>query len=279
MAELSSCAQLVRRNDNDRFLTALFAPADRREALFALYAFNIEVAKTWEATHEPLIGRMRLQWWRDALDGIAAGEPRRHEVVLPLGDAIRAYELSRGLMDRLIDARETDLAGEPPADLAALEAYAEETSATLVLLALEVLGVHDDASRAAGRHVGIAWALVGLLRALPFHLRRKRLMLPPALLAEAGARMEDVMELRSMPAISSAVRIVADRAREHLRTARGERPPPTRTALPALLSSVLADLYLARLARVGHDPFAPALAAVPTSRVWRLGVAALLRRY
>ena len=65
--------------DNDRFLTALFAAAAEREALFALYAFNIEIAKTRETVSEPLIGQMRLQWWRDAIDEIFGDGPvRRH---------------------------------------------------------------------------------------------------------------------------------------------------------------------------------------------------------
>ena len=68
------CEALVRAADRERFLTALFAPADRRNALFALYAFNIEIARVREAVREPLAGEIRLQWWSDALRGLG---PRR----------------------------------------------------------------------------------------------------------------------------------------------------------------------------------------------------------
>ena len=75
-------AGLVRQHDRDRFLTTLFAPDDRREDLLALYAFNHEVAKTREVVSEPTLGRIRLQWWRDNLEAIYAGQPpRRHGVV------------------------------------------------------------------------------------------------------------------------------------------------------------------------------------------------------
>src|SRR5207244_12479744 len=58
MAEIASyCAELLRRQDSDRYLTALFAPSDRREALFALYAFNLEIARAREAVSEPFIDR------------------------------------------------------------------------------------------------------------------------------------------------------------------------------------------------------------------------------
>ena len=64
---LSYCAQEVRRHDRARYLSSLFAPDERREDLFALYAFNLEVAKTAEVVSEPMLGQIRLQWWREAI--------------------------------------------------------------------------------------------------------------------------------------------------------------------------------------------------------------------
>src|SRR5438045_5611265 len=155
-ADESSLAGLVRRHDRDRFHTALFAPAREREALFALYAFNYEVARVREVVSEPMLGQIRLQWWRDAVAQAFVGEaPRRHVVVEPLTSAIRDFELSRDHFDRLVDARERDLDPEFPASLAALEDYADGTSASLVLLALEVLGANQPGAQEVGRGVGI----------------------------------------------------------------------------------------------------------------------------
>ncbi len=81
-AGLSPSAAIVRRHDRDRYQTALFAPSDRREALFALYAFNYEVARVRESVTQPMLGRIRLQWWREVVDAAYAGAPaRRHEIV------------------------------------------------------------------------------------------------------------------------------------------------------------------------------------------------------
>src|SRR5438105_12411155 len=113
-AEGSSLAALVRRHDRDRYQTALFAPAGRREALLALYAFNYEIARVRETVTQPMLGQIRLQWWREVLDAAYAGAPpRQHPVVLPLSAAIRELALSRGYFDRLIGSRERDLADEP----------------------------------------------------------------------------------------------------------------------------------------------------------------------
>lgn len=273
---LSPPARLVQRHDRDRFLTALFAPVERREDLLALYAFNYEVAKTREVVSEPALGLIRLQWWRDSLDTIyAGGAVRRHEVVEPLAAAIRRHHLRRALFDRLLEARALDLA-EPPASLASLEDYAEGSSSSLVLLALEVLGAGGAAAEEAGRAIGIAYALTGLLRAVPFHARAKRLYLPQDLVAGAGLRPQrDLFELRPTPALARAVEPVAAAAQRHLAAARALRRLVPRTALPALLPGVLARADLARLKRAGYDPLDPRLAAQDPRRGWRLAFAAL----
>ena len=105
--QLSPCAAYVRANDPDRFLITLFAPPPLREPLFALWAFNHEVAKTREVTTEPLLGQIRLQWWREAVEEAAAGKPRKHEVVEGLTAAIAAG-LGHKSLAALIDARERD---------------------------------------------------------------------------------------------------------------------------------------------------------------------------
>src|SRR5215471_10103161 len=125
-ARLSPVAALVRRHDRDRYQTALFAPAARREALFALYAFNYEIARVRESVTEPMLGQVRLQWWRENIAAaFERGPVRHHPVVEALSATIRDLALTREHFDRLIDAREADLSGEPPASLNALEDYGE----------------------------------------------------------------------------------------------------------------------------------------------------------
>src|SRR3546814_16847236 len=111
-----------------------------------------------------MIGRIRLQWWRECLDGIYDGAARQHEVVQPLAEAIAARQLPRALLEAIIDARELDLDAEPPASLEALRGYVAGTSTSLVRLALHVLGADDAARRQAAGQPGTAWARLGLLR-------------------------------------------------------------------------------------------------------------------
>jgi NADH dehydrogenase [ubiquinone] 1 alpha subcomplex assembly factor 6 len=212
---LSYCGEEVRRHDPDRFLTALYAPSGRRESLLTLYAFNLEIAKVRETVSEPMLGEIRLQWWREAIESAYGGGPvRRHAVVEPLTDAIREHRLTRSHFDRLIDARAFDLGDAPPPSVAALVDYAESTSATLLWLALDALGAgQDEAAHAAARAVGIAWAILGLIRAMPHHLRQGRIYLPADLESEFRVERRGLRELKSSPELAAAVESLAARAR------------------------------------------------------------------
>lgn len=276
---LSHSAQQVRLYDRDRFVTGLFAPADRREDLFALYAFNLEIAKLREMVREPMMGRIRLQWWRDAVSAMAAGgESPAHPVALPLGEAIRRRGLPEATLQRLIDSRETDLEEQPPADMAAVERYAEDSSAALTELALVVLGADSAAAGQAGRHLGIAWGVTGLLRAVPFHAALGRLVLPADRLAAHGVAPDRVLAGKPPPGLAVVARELAELARDHLRRARASRGAVERQALPALLPGRLADRYLARLQRTGYALFAPGWSA-PRPQPVMLSASALLRRW
>jgi len=264
MAILSYPADQVRHYDHDRFLTVIFAPAAAREHLFALYAFNVEIAKTAEIVSEKLIGQMRLQWWRDTLDRLYAKETVAHAVAGPLGAAISTLKLDRVRFDRLIDAREFDLDNSPPTDLSALKTYARETGVPLVELALQAalnLPALAPSALEAARIAGTAWALTGLLRAVPFHARQRRLYLPEDRLRAAGVRVGSIFDLRPDEALPMVVREIGEAVASDLCSLGGSMTGVPRGGRSPLLLAELARLYLNDLKRAAWDPFT--LAAKP----------------
>jgi phytoene synthase len=276
---LSYCGQEVRRNDIDRFLTCLFAPADRREDLFALYAFHLEIAKTADVVTEPLLGRIRLQWWREGIAAAGEGRPPRHGVLDPLAAAMARHGLTPVRFEALIEAREADLEGEGPDTLEALIAYTEATAVPLMHLALAILGVHGDQAQAAGRHVAIAWALTGLLRGVAVDLRRHRLRLPSQLVAEHGVDPGRLFDSGRVAGLEPVVRVVADEAVRHLSAARVLRRGVPRSGHAALMLATLADTSLAVLRREGYDVAAPRFLMPHPFRHLHLARHALLGRY
>ncbi len=275
----ASLAARVRRQDPDRYLTTLFAPAGRRPALFALIAFNYEIARIREAVTQPLLGQVRLQWWREALAQIHAGSPPAHEVARALAAAVTEAGLDRERLERMLDAREVDLAPKPPARIEDLLSYASESSGTLVELMLQALGVGGEAVEQAGRSVGTAYALVGLARAIPFHARVRRAYIPEHLLVEHGLDLEDLFRGQPSPGLAGAVGEIARLARLHLVEARELGRSAPRRAAPALLAATVTESYLGRLERVGYDVFHPSVAQRPPGLVWRLAAKAWTGRW
>jgi NADH dehydrogenase [ubiquinone] 1 alpha subcomplex assembly factor 6 len=273
------CEEQVRRFDRDRWLTTLFAPADARPDLLALYAFNVEVARIRELVREPMMGVIRLHWWRETIEEIAAGNARLHPVAVALAEAWGRRKLPRELFESILTARELDLGIEPSADLGALEAYAAGTGGAITRLALAVLGADGEAAAKAGQHVGIAWTLTGLLRAAPFHAVQRRIFLPRDLLEQHGVDVEAFCNGRPAPAVADVVKIVAVRASEHLVQARALRKQVPRAAISPLLPGVIANLHLRRLARTGHAVFDPSLQRPAGSTAVRLAIASVLGRY
>ena len=276
MAEaLSYCAREVRRADYDRYLTTLFAPPEARERLFALYAFNHEIAKVRETVSDATLGQIRLQWWREAIESIYAGVPRKHAVVEALAAAMAERRPARAGFDALIDAREFDLAGRAPATLAELEVYCEGTASQLLWLAAELLGVAGDAARAKLRPLGIAWALTGLIRAIPFHARARRQYIPADVAAAAGLTEEVLFALKPSDALWGAVQRLAAAVQRHLDDARAL--PADRAARPLLLLAPLARAYLRQLRRRGYDVIARPIELLQAGKIARLWWAARMR--
>jgi NADH dehydrogenase [ubiquinone] 1 alpha subcomplex assembly factor 6 len=261
-------AVMVRRYDPDRFLATLAAPETVRPALWALLAFNYEIARVREMVSQPVLGQIRLQWWREALDEMAGGGPvRRHEVATPLAAALRRFPVSRAHLDALIDARERDLGAEPPADLVALEAFLEATSSRLIAAEAEILSGADGGE--AARLLGIAWGLVGVIRAVPFQQAAGICHIPAALgwTPQQG---------RS-PALGAALASLGRVAAERLAAARALRRSVPIPALPALLIGRLAAFRLKQLEAADWDPY-----RIPASdplAPGRIAWGRLIRRY
>ena len=222
-----------------------------------LYAFDHEVGRVRRLVSEPMAGLVRLQWWRDALDGVTAGKPLAHPVVEALHARSARFAPLRPRLDAAIDAREEELSAESPADLAALEDRLGSSWGEITLGAMDLLGAAEEPARAAGRHLGLALGLVRLLQALPGDLRQHRMPLPGAMLVQYGIAGESLQGRGAAAALRPVVADLAARAREHLEASRRHRDAVPRRALAALLPAPLLESYLRRLARAGFNPFAP----------------------
>jgi len=159
----------VRKADPDRYFCALFAPAEKREGLWLLYAFNHELARAREVASEPTLALIRLTWWREVVEGVE----KSHELATPLAAALQAGWFDRADLSALIDAREAEAEPEIP-DYARFMNFARGTAGRLARIAGKFLGADAQSVEDAGTAYGIS----GILRAAPFLARQGRSLLP-----------------------------------------------------------------------------------------------------
>jgi phytoene/squalene synthetase len=144
------CERLVRAHDKDRYLASLFAPADRRLYLFALYAFALELARVKMLVKEPMTGAIRLQWWHEAIEGQRAEEAAANPVMSALQDAARQTDISLAPLIAAVEAREGELHGAPPVGAAA----------AVIIMAARLLSAEGEAIVRAADHAAQATTLL-----------------------------------------------------------------------------------------------------------------------
>jgi 15-cis-phytoene synthase len=145
--------------DADRRLALAYAPAAMRPALEALWRLDVTLGAVLATGREPMISRIRLAWWREALERLDR-EPPPSEPIL---QALAAHALPAGVSGAELAAMEegwSRLLAEGPPDGDSLEAYAAARGGALFRHSAVLLGLAGHPVEPAGRR----WALVDLAR-------------------------------------------------------------------------------------------------------------------
>lgn len=261
---------IVREGDPDRYLATLFAPSSARDDLFALYALNVELARIGERVSEADLGKITLQWWREARARAGTGEATAGPVADAIGSLLQHHPGAAEPVRTMIDAREFDIAVKIMPDMAALDDYLDATAGSLFIAAVTVGGGDANSLKSLCQAAGRAYGLTGLMRCLPVHAARGRCDLPEDLLRRHGTSSEDVLAGKASPGLESVLAELRGKARVFL-----EEAEPKLAELPArerkiFLPLALVRPYLASLAKVASDPFRFVSSINPLYRLWRL---------
>ena len=267
MDVFAECANVLRDLDRDRYLADLFAPEATRKHLFALHAFNAEVAAVRDRVSDPRLGEIRLAWWREALpDG-----GRGHPVAVALAETIATLHLPFGAFERLLQARVFDLYDDPMPSLNDLEGYAGDTASALFQLGAIILaGGRNPGTAELSGHAGVALATAAILRSLARDPVGNRSFLPADLAGHHGLDVATVVPGAASPQLKAVVADLVRNARRHLDAARALLASSDSVVRPSYLPLVLVEPYLARVDKAGFDP-RPAGPDIPQwRRQWRL---------
>ena len=268
------CADMVYKDDHNRYLTALFVDKDKRRSLFALYAFNIEISKVVEISKEPLVCQIKLQWWRDSLDDLKKGQVAKHPVIQELAMVLTDHQIDLDDLLMIIQARNSELLDKSPKTLNALTEYCRHTAGILNRLGLQI--ITNDSNHPHRSHcedLGTAWGLIGIIRAISFHATAQRCFIPDELLGEANIKIEDLYKGDFSPQFSQAITPMCDRAENILKQALYSVPKADKCAF---LLAPLAKNYINRLKASSYDIQKVDFESANISRLMKLTWTALL---
>ncbi|KWU43782.1 hypothetical protein RHOSPDRAFT_18904 [Rhodotorula sp. JG-1b] len=274
---LAYATDLVRRTDHEAIYASHFYPGDVRPAYLALRALNAELAGLPDQVSNQLVGRMRFQWWKDAIKGLYDGKPPPHPLMTLLSSLPQRPFLSAYHFNRLISTRESNFLNPTFHTLQDLADYSAGTQASLLYLLLQATAASsskaDDLTLDhAASHLAVAVTIATLLRSIPHHASRRTSVIP--LDVASKHQLQEEALFRKGPeaeGLQDAVAQLAGIAQAELRTARecfdGTTGLPKR-AVPVFLAATPARSYLDRLAspKVDYNPFDVTLA----KRYWKL---------
>ncbi|WP_137044562.1 phytoene/squalene synthase family protein [Pseudolabrys sp. FHR47] len=249
------CAALVREADRDRYLATLFAPPDKRDALYALYAFAIEIGRVRDVAREPMPGEIRLQWWREVLEGKRDGEAAAHPVAAALTAGLKHHGIAPERLAGIVDAHAFDLYDDPMGTLDDLDNYGVMTQSALLDVATGILGGGGPQAMMLIRAAGIAVAVTGVLVNLAKHVSRRQMFIPLEVLERHGVDIGEVYAGKTSEALKNALAELRRHARRQMIAARNEGGQVPLTILPALLPLALVGPTLKPMDRRGYEPF------------------------
>jgi phytoene synthase len=243
-------AEIVRAASPDRYVSALYAPAQQRRNLFALYAFDAEIARIRDRVSEPLPGEIRMQWWRDIVNGERTAEASGHPVASSLCAAISECDLPRQAFDNLISARIFDLYDDPMPSRNDLEGYCGETVSAVFQLAALILHPvpSNDLAECAG-HGGIAYGVAAIVESIPRHRARRQCYVPGDILEAAGTDCTAFLHGDDADAGRRAATMMVALASDHLKHFEASAGKLPREQIPAFLPLAAMRSQLNRLER------------------------------
>ena len=223
-----ACLSLLREGDRDRYLCALLTPDGARGSVAALYAFNLEIARIRDLVTEPMMGEVRMQWWKDLIIGEAHGDATGHPVAAALMQAVDDGRLPRQILVDLIEARQFDLYDDPMPDRNTFEGYAGETASAVIPVGGADPRCRQKCCRPPPRPAMRAWRnwSPGCCCCCGPPCPEGQVYVPGEILAAAGLDRDAFLAGRDAAALERALSAFVSLGREHLSLARSEAVAP-----------------------------------------------------
>ncbi|HEU5323597.1 MAG TPA: presqualene diphosphate synthase HpnD [Methylomirabilota bacterium] len=263
--------RVARRSGTNFYWSFVFLPRERREAMYAVYAFCRFADDIADEDGLPRDKAVRLWAWREELARAYEGRAT-HPITVKLAWAVRRFGIPRTHLAAIIDGVEMDLSRRRYQTIDDLLAYCDRVASAVGLVCIEVYGYRDPSARTYAVHLGRALQLTNILRDVAGDAADGRVYLPAADMALFGVTEADLGRGELTPGLRDLLAFEADRAYGYYRSARTHLADDDRPRLYA--AETIATIYegiLDDLVRNGYDVFRHRAAV---SRARKLAIAA-----
>lgn len=212
------CRDLTIQADTNFALGFRFLPGPKRDAIYALYAFNRCADDFADETSDPADAESRISQWQKALDACYDGRVR-HPVLIAFADAVRRYQVPKQPFLDALDGFRMDLSVNRFATFDDLMGYCNRVAGTISVMSLCVFGYSDPAVEALGRDLSTALQLTNIIRDVGEDVERNRIYLPLEDLKRFGYSEQALLAKTYNENFQDLMRFQVQRARSYFREA------------------------------------------------------------
>jgi len=265
------CQDKAAKSGSSFYYSFMFLPAERRQAITALYAFCREVDDVVDECHDLSLAQTKLEWWRQELGRVYGGTPT-HPVGHALKDVLQRFRLPQEQLLEIIDGMAMDLSQTRYLDFKGLQLYCYRVASVVGLLAAEIFGYQDRQTLKYAHDLGLAFQLTNIIRDVGEDARRGRIYLPVEDLQRFKVPAKDLLEARYSDAFRELMAFQAARAEKFYDQAFAQLPAVDRKAQrPGLVMAAIYRTLLREIARDGFLVLDRRTSLTPLRKVWLAG--------
>ena len=229
--DFARCAEITRRSSSNFYYAFMLLPADRRRALYSVYAFCRFIDDI--ADDESVRGAAALlARWREELDRVYDGTPTR-AISRALSDSVTRFNIPHRLFDEVISGVEMDLERKRYATFDELRLYCYRVASAVGLICIEIFGYQNQRTREYAENLGIAFQLTNILRDVREDAGRDRIYLPLEDLSRFEVTQEEILASAHSERFEALMKFEAERARCYYADAERALPAEDRPTLLA----------------------------------------------
>ena len=265
------CQDKAAKSGSSFYYSFMFLPAERRQAITALYAFCREVDDVVDECHDLSLAQTKLEWWRQEVGRMYGGLPT-HPVGHALKDVLKGFRLPQEQLLEIIDGMAMDLSQTRYLDFKGLQLYCYRVASVVGLLAAEIFGYQDRQTLKYAHDLGLAFQLTNIIRDVGEDARRGRIYLPIEDLQRFNVPAKDILEARYSDAFRELMAFQAERAEKFYDQAFAQLPAVDRKAQrPGLVMAAIYRTLLREIARDGFMVLDRRTSLTPLRKVWLAG--------